>query len=82
MEEHFLREHIQGEPGFSPEPWYNEPGDCVLYRTVNEAVYADRIDSLVTLHRSVKDDKVIGFQVKGVRTILQAFDGNILTVGA
>jgi len=73
MEKHFLSDFVEGEPGFRPEPWYNPYGDCVVYRAANEAVVADRIDELLTVYRSALDDRPIGFQLKGVRAIIDKF---------
>lgn len=70
MEEHFLKDFVTGEPGFRTEPWYNPYGDCIEYQTVNEAVVADRIDGLLTIYRSALTDKPVGFQIKGVRVLL------------
>lgn len=74
MAESFLEDRVHGEPGFTAEAWYNPYGDCVEYHTVNEEVYADRIDSLVTLHRSMLTSRVIGFQIKGIKAILREHD--------
>lgn len=65
------------EPGFDPQPWYNQYGDCVVFHASEEEAYADRIDLILTLYRSVETDEVIGFQVKGVRAIveLSGFNG-------
>lgn len=71
MEKHFLSDFVTGQPGFRSEPWYNPYGDCIEYQTVNEAVVADRIDGLLTIYRSAVTDKPIGFQIKGVRVLLE-----------
>lgn len=73
MEKHFLSDYVDGEPGFRPEPWYNPYGDCIIYRTANEAIVADRIDELLTIYRSALDDRPIGFQIKGMRAIIHKF---------
>ena len=82
MEEHFLKDFVDGEPEFKAEPWYNPDGDCIHYQAVDEAVYADRIDSLLTLYRSANDDRVIGFQVKGVMAILEEFKLRAVAISA
>jgi len=43
MEEHFLKDCVEGEPKFSAEPQYNPDGDCIHYKMADEATYADRI---------------------------------------
>lgn len=67
----FVGDH---EPKFSKEPWYNEHGDCVHYRSVDEAVVAERLDDWVTLYRSAVDDRVIGFQLKNIKELLNRWD--------
>jgi hypothetical protein len=73
MEKHFLNDFVSGQSGFRAEPWYNPYGDCIVYQTQNEAVVADRIDSLLTVYRSASDNTPIGFQIKGVRALLEKF---------
>jgi len=79
MEKHFLADVLSDKPGFKAEAFYNPYGDCLEYYTVNEEAYADRIDSLITLHRSMLDDRVIGFEIKGIRHILK--DHQAMAVG-
>jgi hypothetical protein len=75
METHFLDGIMPpGGPEFRPEPWYNPDGDCIVHKTVNEAVVADRIDDLLTLYRSANDRRrVIGYQIKGVLALIHKF---------
>jgi hypothetical protein len=71
MEKHFLSGFVEGEPGFRREAWYNPYGDCIEYQTVNEAIVADRIDGLLTIYRSAVDNRPIGFQIKGAKTLVE-----------
>jgi len=73
METHFLADAIGTEPVFLPEPWYNQYGDCIVYKMVDEAAVADRIDDLLTIYRSAEDNRPIGFQIKGVAAIIRKF---------
>jgi hypothetical protein len=73
MEEHFLKDFVSGESEFSPEPWYNPFGDCIIYRTVDEEVVAERIDEILTIYNSAVTDKPIGFQLKGIGAIVKKF---------
>jgi hypothetical protein len=82
MEENFLKDFVEGEPKFKAEPWYNLDGDCIHYQAADEAVYAERIDSFLTLYRSAIDDRVIGFQVKGIRAILKMFEATEMVIRA
>ena len=73
MEEHFLKGMMEGEPAFMAEPWYNPYGDCIVYKTADEAVVASRIDEWLTVYNSAVDDRPIGFQIKGVHAIVTKF---------
>lgn len=87
---HFLDEHVEklraaGE--LFPERkagtlWYNRDGDCVVYLSVNEGVVADRIDEYLTLYHSAVDERVIGFQLKGIRAMMDEFDFELASVRA
>ena len=79
MVEDFLKE--DGSGGFKSEAWYNPYGDCIDYQTVDDAIVADRIDSLITLHRSATDGRVIGFQIKGVRKLLKSIGADAMAIG-
>lgn len=57
MEEHFLKSEVQGEPGFSDEPWYNPYGDCIVHQIASEAAIADRVDGILTIYRSAVDER-------------------------
>ncbi len=80
MDKHFLADMMSGEPGFRAEPWYNPPGDCIIYLMANEATVAQRIDELLTVYNSALDDRPIGFQIKGVTAITRklGIDGLVI----
>ena len=80
MEEHFLKKYVKGPQTFLSEPWYNPRGDCISYKTADEAVVANRIDEILTVYRSVVKDEPIGFKIKGVKAILDKFGYDGLTV--
>lgn len=80
MEEHPLKEYVKGTQTFLSEPWYNLAGDCISYKTADEAVVADRIDEILTVYRSVISDEPIGFKIKGVQAILKKFGYDGLAV--
>jgi hypothetical protein len=90
QERHFLDEFVEGlkasgkyesesKPGV---PWYNRHGDCVMYLSVDEGVVADRIDEYLTLYRSAVDERVIGFQLKGIKALMGEFDYDLAKVEA
>jgi len=80
MEAHFLSEVVAGPPTFQDRPWYNPHGDCIVHQVADEAIIADRIDELLTLYRSAIDRRVIGYQIKGVMTLIRKFGWDGLTV--
>ena len=73
MEKHFLDGMMEGTPEFRAEPWYNACGDCIIYKMVNEATVAQRVDELLTVYHSAVDDRPVGFQIKGIRAIITKF---------
>jgi len=73
MENHFLADHVEGDPAFSAEPWYNPHGDCIIYQMADEAIVAERVDEILTVYRSAVDQRAIGFQIKGVDAIIRKF---------
>jgi len=83
MEKHFLADMMaaEGPSRFRAEPWYNPDGDCIIYKTADEAIVADRIDELLTVYNSAVDNRPIGFQIKGVHAIIRKFglDGLAVT---
>jgi hypothetical protein len=82
MEKHFLEGKMEGKPEFRAEPWYNPYGDCIEYQLVDEAFVADRVDELLTIYRSVLDNRAIGFQIKGVQAIIRKFGWDGLVVAS
>ncbi len=80
MEKHFLAPAAGQKPSFSPEPWYNADGDCLVCQTANEAVVGDRVDGVLTIYRSAIDNRPIGFQVKGIAALIGAFGLDGLSV--
>jgi hypothetical protein len=71
MEKHFLSNFVSGKSQFVAKPWYNPHGDCIIYRTVDEEVIAERIDEILTIYHSAISEKPIGFQIKGVGAIVR-----------
>jgi len=82
MEEHFLAHLVDGKPEFTPEPWYNPYGDCIVCQLADEAIVADRIDEILTLYRSAIDDRPIGFQIKGVTALIRKFGLHGLSISS
>ena len=73
IEKHFLADLKSGVSKFVSQPWYNPDGDCIVFQTHGEAVVAKRIDDLLTIYNSAIDERPIGFQIKGVKAIIEKF---------
>lgn len=54
----------------SPEPSYNPYGDCVHYHWRQDEFYADRIDSKLTVYRSIASNEAVGCQIKGITALI------------
>ena len=73
MDEHFLKDFVTDVARETPRPWYNGPGDCIIFQTTDEATVADRIDEVLTIYRSVETNTPVGYQIKGVRALAEKF---------
>jgi hypothetical protein len=82
MEKHFLSDFFEGTPIFQPKPRYNADGDSIHYKVTDEAACAERIDSFLTLYRSADDNRVIGFQIKGISAILEKYGAKELAIAS
>lgn len=57
--------------GFEPRPYFGPEEDSLTFYFDNAESYGKRVDELLTLFLSVKNDKLVGCQVKGVRKKLK-----------
>ena len=81
MDEQFLEKIVhsidpstkKGSHNSQREPWYNSHGDCIQFKTVNEAIVAERIDNYLTIYRSAISNEPIGFQIKDIQKLLQKY---------
>lgn len=64
-------ETLEREP-FKPTVFYNQYGDCLEFVASNEPYYAERVDSLVTVHRSIETNEIVGSVIKGIKTRVKA----------
>ena len=69
-----LMEFLNGkEPrGFESRPIYSPDGDFISLYLRDEDSYAERVDDLLTIYRSVENDALVGWKIKGVRRLLKA----------
>jgi hypothetical protein len=57
--------------GFVARPHYFPDGDYVTFYLSDERSYAERVDGLLTVYRSMKTDELVGCKIKGVRRLLE-----------
>ena len=57
--------------GFQPRPYYGSREDSLTYYFDDAESYARRVDRLLTLFLSLKGNKLVGCQVKGIRKNLE-----------
>jgi hypothetical protein len=59
---------------FSPSPWYNRTGDCVQFYFSQDESYAQRVDGILTVYRSLRDEnEIVGCKIKGVLSLIKRF---------
>jgi hypothetical protein len=66
-------EYLEGKEcrDFVPRPHYFQDGDYVTYFSSDQLAFEERIDELLTIHRSMETNAVIGCKINGVRHILE-----------
>jgi hypothetical protein len=57
--------------GFEPRPYFGPEEDSLTFYFDNAESYGKRVDDLLTLFLSVKNDELVGCQVKGIRKNLK-----------
>jgi len=57
--------------GFEPRPYFGPEEDSLTFYFDNAESYGKRVDDLLTLFLSVKNDALLGCQVKGIRKNLK-----------
>jgi hypothetical protein len=58
---------------FRSEPWYNVAGDCIHFHWLPDEFFGERIDDKLTLYRSLRDQEIVGCQIKGITALLKKF---------
>jgi hypothetical protein len=56
---------------FEPTAIYDRDGDCIEFLAKPDPFYAERVDDLVTGHRSQETNEVIGSLIEGVRSFCE-----------
>lgn len=71
FEEFVLSKVPSGEPPL-PMATYNAEGDCIEFFISRKNFYADRIDDILTVYRSIETDEIVGSVIKGLRGFIDA----------
>ena len=68
-----LIEHLKTTKpkGFTPRPFYSVEGDSLTFYFKDEESYRERVDDFLTVYKSVKSDKLVGCQIKGLPRALK-----------
>ena len=68
-----LTDYLQGKrPGrFQPRAHYVAEGDTLIFYFKDDESYAERVDELLTVYRSLQTREMVGCQIKSVRFILE-----------
>lgn len=68
LERYLIENAPQGQ--FSPCARYDEDSDALTLFLSNEPEYRQRLNSRVTIYRSMESDKIVGCRIKSVRSVL------------
>ena len=55
---------------FSAGAFYSPDSDSFQFYKENVDFYAERIDCWLTIYKAFEDDRLIGFKLKNIRTLL------------
>ncbi len=61
-------------PAFESRPFHSPAGDCLYYYFENAEHVADRVDCWLTVYYATDDQRLVGFKLKNIRTLLSRFD--------
>jgi len=63
-----LIEHLKTTKlkGFTPRPFYSVEGDSLTFYFKDDESYRERVDDFLTIYKSIKTDKLVGCQIKGL----------------
>jgi hypothetical protein len=59
----------RGRRGRAPAGWTSREGDCAYFYRARDPNYRERVDNVLTVYRSLKDDKIVGVQIKGLTSL-------------
>lgn len=56
---------------FTAKPYYSQHGDALIFYFKDDQSYAERVDALLTVYRSMETNEMVGCEIKGVQSILE-----------
>lgn len=72
-----LREYLEKHPfseGFKSKPFYSPDGDYIARHMTDEPYYAEQIDKLITIYRSMDTNEFVGYQIHGISCLPDAIE--------
>lgn len=54
---------------FKADPVYVKEGDVLMLFFENQESYAERVDKFLTVYKSFDSDRIVGFELKGIRRV-------------
>jgi len=63
--------YADGLPPSTPGGWYSQEGDCLFYYAEDESYYAVRLTDRITVFEAYEDDRPVGIQLKGIKSLLK-----------
>ena len=66
--------------GFTPRPFYSVEGDSLTFYFNDEESYRERLDDFLTVYKSIKSNKLVGCQIKGLPQALKLLGDFGLTI--
>ena len=62
LEEYFIR-MVGTQPKFEPKLLFDSDGNSVEYYAKSDESYTERIDNVLSVYRSFKDDTIVGCRI-------------------
>ncbi len=68
-----LMQYLEGKTaqGFEPRPFYSPEGDFLVFYFREDEAFAERVDELLTVYRSMELREFVGCKIKGVRHLVE-----------
>lgn len=75
-----LEELLKERTEFTPQPVYSADGDFLSVFVRDSSCYAERVDETLTIYKDDDSDELVGFKLKGMRTLLKKMDASGIMV--